>query len=54
MEETGDYAWKASSLLCILGEAGVIQTLSSSVILKFNFSFGNVYGIGDLLHYINV
>jgi hypothetical protein len=51
---TGDYAWKASSGLGVLAQAGVVQTLSSSGTLKFDFSSGNVYGVGGLFHYVDL
>ena len=51
---TGDYAWKASSTLGVLAQAGVVQTLSSSGTLKFDFSSGNVYGVGGLFHYVDL
>jgi len=51
---SGDYAWKASSANGVLGQAGVVQTLSSSGTLKFDFSSGNVYGVGGLFHYVDL
>ena len=51
---TGDYAWKASSPLGVLAQASVIQTLASSGTLKFEFSSGNVYGVGGLFHYVDL
>ncbi len=51
---TGEYAWKASSPYGVLGQAGVIQTLASSGTLKFDFSSGNVYGVGGLFHYVDL
>ncbi len=51
---TGDYSWKASSNLGVAAQAGVIQTLSSSGTLKFEFSSGNVYGVGGLFHYVDL
>ena len=51
---TGDYAWKASSALGVAAQAGVVQTLSSSGTLKFDFSSGNVYGVGGLFHYVDL
>jgi hypothetical protein len=51
---TGDYAWKASSALGVLAQAGVVQTLASSGTLKFEFSSGNVYGVGGLFHYVDL
>ena len=50
---TGDYAWKASSANGVLGQAGVVQTLTATDTLKFDFSSGNVYGIGGLFHYVD-
>ncbi|MSR33913.1 MAG: hypothetical protein EXS12_03820 [Phycisphaerales bacterium] len=50
---TGDYAWKASSPNGVLGQAGVVQTLSATDTLKFEFSSGNVYGVGGLFHYVD-
>jgi len=50
---TGDYAWKASSATGVLGQAGVVQTVVATDTLKFDFSSGNVYGIGGLFHYVD-
>jgi hypothetical protein len=50
---TGDYAWKASSANGVLGQAGVVQTLTATDTLKFDFSSGNVYGVGGLFHYVD-
>ena len=50
---TGDYAWKASSDNGVLGQAGVVQTLTATDTLKFEFSSGNVYGVGGLFHYVD-
>ncbi len=51
---TGDYSWKASTNLGVAAQAGVIQTLSPSGTLKFEFSSGNVYGVGGLFHYVDL
>ena len=50
---SGDYAWKASSANGVLGQAGVVQTLTAADTLKFEFSSGNVYGVGGLFHYVD-
>ena len=50
---TGDYVWKASSANGVLGQAGVVQTLTATDTLKFDFSSGNVYGVGGLFHYVD-
>ena len=50
---SGDYSWKASSANGVLGQAGVIQTLTATDTLKFEFSSGNVYGVGGLFHYVD-
>lgn len=50
---SGDYAWKASSNNGVLGQAGVVQTLVATDTLKFEFSSGNVYGVGGLFHYVD-
>jgi len=50
---TGNYAWKASSATGVLDQAGVVQTVVATDTLKFDFSSGNVYGIGGLFHYVD-
>jgi len=48
-----EYAWIASAVHGLFGEADLIRTINPSDTLKFQFTPDTVYAVGGLFHYTN-